>query len=623
MHYRLLALAAATALVLSSCGGPRTVDESWPGGQPKRHGQVVDGLQQGEWRYWYDDGKPQAIGGWKDDKQFGHWTWWWPDGRVQAEGDYLEGGRRTSHWRQYHADGQLASEGDYDRDRQDGLWRYWYDDGKPYAEGFFDFGVKSGLWRTWTPAGEVKAQGAYFLGLKVGPWLDADGRHAFGTPKGFSELATPGGADPPSMTWAMARGDHVDAARISAFPLHGIDGLAIRDGANGEGLRFSLNLGGRGLAASWYPDGALAGAGRVLDGVRHGTWRYWRTDGALAAQVEYDRGHRIGARSADGAPAGQDELAVVERIEADEAIAGESRHDQPRPAAPAPPADSGPDEDADAAKAGAAEQPTQKPSEKTADRHGEDEVTPFGDSPKPAAPALPPPVETPAPVIVAARPEQLELALPDSAAPALSPMQVLPSFWTAGEETRAAKWIQHYDTGSVAAPADDPYGIDTTVKSERTDLVGKPLPQTRFLGADGGVVDLTRFKKPVVVVLLRGFAGQVCIYCASQTAALAKRIDDFHKAGAEVVVLYPGPAESAPAFIQAVKNLSKEKPPMPVALDVSLLLVRALDVEDNLARPTSLVLDRSGAVRYAYVGKSITDRPSAEDLLREVRKLVE
>ena len=61
----------------------------------------------------------------------------------------------------------------------------------------------------------------------------------------------------------------------------------------------------------------------------------------------------------------------------------------------------------------------------------------------------------------------------------------------------------------------------------------------------------------------------------------------------------------------------------PVALDVSLNLVRAIGIEDNLARPTSLVIDKEGIVRFAYVGKTIADRPSADDLLREVQRIVE
>lgn len=61
---------------------------------------------------------------------------------------------------------------------------------------------------------------------------------------------------------------------------------------------------------------------------------------------------------------------------------------------------------------------------------------------------------------------------------------------------------------------------------------------------------------------------------------------------------------------------------MPVALDVSLIAVRQLGIEDNLAKPTSLIIDKAGVVRYAYVGKTIADRPSVKDLLNELSRYV-
>ena len=120
---------------------------------------------------------------------------------------------------------------------------------------------------------------------------------------------------------------------------------------------------------------------------------------------------------------------------------------------------------------------------------------------------------------------------------------------------------------------------------------------------------------------MRGFSGQVCIYCATQTAAIANNYRRFTDAGAEVVIIYPGPTEAVPAFVQAVQSLRKDPPPMPIGLDVSLLLVRGLGVEENLAKPTSLILDRDGNVAYAYVGASMTDRPSVEDLLKALAKV--
>jgi peroxiredoxin len=146
------------------------------------------------------------------------------------------------------------------------------------------------------------------------------------------------------------------------------------------------------------------------------------------------------------------------------------------------------------------------------------------------------------------------------------------------------------------------------------------LPQTRFMSSTGAVIDLARPKNPVVLCVMRGFSGQVCIYCATQTAAIASNYSAFTRA--EVVIIYPGPTEAVLAFVTAVRALRKDPPPMPIGLDVSLLLVRGLSVEENLVKPTSLINDTNGKVAYVYIGASMADRPSVEDLLQALRKVV-
>jgi peroxiredoxin len=199
-----------------------------------------------------------------------------------------------------------------------------------------------------------------------------------------------------------------------------------------------------------------------------------------------------------------------------------------------------------------------------------------------------------------------------------------PSLWTAGQEANAGQLVRLYDSGDVVIPGyDDRIGSGTDDRQKR-DLIGKPLTQTRFLDATGGVYDVAKQKgrKPVLLVVLRGFSGQVCLYCAAQTTAISKNIGKFNEMGVEVAVVYPGPVEAVAPFIEAVRSLAKEPPPMPVALDVSLIAVRKLGIEDNLARPTSLIVDKSGVVRYAYVGRTIADRPAVKDLLNECSRYV-
>ena len=237
------------------------------------------------------------------------------------------------------------------------------------------------------------------------------------------------------------------------------------------------------------------------------------------------------------------------------------------------------------------------------------------------------PAEQPA---VEVKPATEMIILPAAGVPSLSPIESAPRLWTPHQEGNAGALIAHY-TSSGPIAGDDEYGNHSDSlfgrpgKRQRTELLGKSLPQTRFLSARGEVIELKDRigNHPVLLVILRGFSGQVCLYCAAQTAAIANQIARFRDLGVEVVVIYPGPIEAVPAFVKAVESLRKEPPPMPLALDVSLLLVRALGIEDNLARPTSLLIDKQGLVRYAYVGETIADRPSVNDLLQAAGGIVQ
>ncbi len=208
-------------------------------------------------------------------------------------------------------------------------------------------------------------------------------------------------------------------------------------------------------------------------------------------------------------------------------------------------------------------------------------------------------------------------AAPGKPAPARP--KVPPTRFTPEEKEILSSLIARFDaTGPDAPPPPLPRG------EPRDDLIGRPLDQTRFLSSTGEVFDLRDFegRKKVVLVILRGFAGQVCINCSAQTLALAKNVKEFERRGAEIVLVYPGEAESLPAFIESVQSLREGfAPPFPIVLDVELSAVRTFRIEGSLAKPTSLVLDEGGTVRYAYVGRDPADRPSAKVLLDAVDRI--
>lgn len=181
--------------------------------------------------------------------------------------------------------------------------------------------------------------------------------------------------------------------------------------------------------------------------------------------------------------------------------------------------------------------------------------------------------------------------------------------WTRAERDLVPQLIQRYEKASRAANV-----------GKRRDLVGRPLAYSRFLQDDGTVVDLNDLRgQRVALIIMRGYAGAVCLHCSTQMLALVKNLPQFKERNTRVFVVYPGEANTVPVFIESVRALDERfRPPFPILLDVDLAAVRAFLIEGSVAKPTTMILDGKGIVRWAYVGQHPADRPSIELVLRQI-----
>jgi peroxiredoxin len=167
----------------------------------------------------------------------------------------------------------------------------------------------------------------------------------------------------------------------------------------------------------------------------------------------------------------------------------------------------------------------------------------------------------------------------------------LESLYSTGQAPEDAKFLEGRDPAGVPTKPRDPgpKGLDGD------ELVGRPLPMTRFIGAGGDVVDLSDWKgkKNVVLVILRGFSGAVCLSCTGQTLAIGENLKAFTERDAEVFFVYPGPKDSVPKFVDAVCDIrgSRESLPIELLLDIDLRVVREFKIEGKLAKPTTIILD--------------------------------
>lgn len=442
-------------------------------------------------------------------------------------------------------------------------------------------------------------------------------------------VAACGGPRPVADTWddgtPKRSGKVKSAKQIGAWLYHYKGGAKAASGAFAGSMQ-------DGPWTQWHPNGVKSAEGAYAAGLKEGAWTYWRPDGVKQADGVYraDRqeGQWITYHDDGVTPAAiawfrrgiwhgpyLTFAADGRRVEAGVMVAGvraiwlaagqEAPAGTAQPGAPGAVAVRGDD---GSTSLGLDE------ARVTLDADGR--LTTVGSSPPEAPPAepfhsmsveisareLPPPL--PAPVE--------DPALPPAAAE-LSPIATLPGWWTADQEENAGRLLARYrgepvDTSGYHEPPPD-------ISRSRPVWHGKPLPQTRFLGADGAVLDLAGWKgRKVVLVVMRGFSGQVCVYCATQTAALADAAARLREKGVETLVVYPGPPAAVPAFINAVASLRGSPPPLPVALDAGLTLVRGLEIAGNLSLPATFILDREGQVRWTYVGTSIADRPSVLDI---------
>src|SRR5271155_2465122 len=93
-----------------------------------------------------------------------------------------------------------------------------------------------------------------------------------------------------------------------------------------------------------------------------------------------------------------------------------------------------------------------------------------------------------------------------------------------------------------------------------TPEIGQKAPEFTLSTPDGHPLRLSEFsaKGTVVLVVLRGFPGYQCPYCQKQVHDFVTNGDKSGAAGAEVILVYPGP----PADLdqRAKEFLAKENP---------------------------------------------------------------
>lgn len=524
----------------------------------------------------------------------------WSNGLTKREGR-IEGDAQTGEWTYYYESGQRRANGHYDKDHQVGSWTYWFENGGVEWSGAFDpSGKRSGEWTFYYPDSTMRARGRYVADFEDGPWeffgtdgaIERTGQYDAGKMSGPWAYFHPGGRP-------KAQGFCFRGQRIGAWQIHDEAGnVGVQDFGSRPGVEIALET---------WPSGARRRMGALQNGAAVGRWTSWHENGTQRFCCTMAGGRPSGvfeARDANGqvtATGLLHEGAFVAGTAAGGIAAG------PLPTAPG----EVPPWSADAALA--ALQPELAVAVLCAETSAP--VDAAARAPKNVPTTLPAPTQA---AVVAAI-EQQQDRIPSPVQPAL----------TVGQEKELESIVENYKEGQTAGrPSLKKYPTDTGNKPsgprQLTELEGKPLPVDVLKGVDGTDVDLRQFrgKKKVLLVVLRGFLGEVCVYCVAQTEALAQCRAELDALGIEVLVLYPGARENEESFEKAyAMTFGKGAPPYKVFYDPDLEIVQKLGISGDLAYPSTLIVDQEGIVQYAYVGKDRADRPAARALIRKIKEL--
>lgn len=161
-------------------------------------------------------------------------------------------------------------------------------------------------------------------------------------------------------------------------------------------------------------------------------------------------------------------------------------------------------------------------------------------------------------------------------------------------------------------------------KKPKRPAVGDQAPDFELSSIDGKKIKLTSLTHdgPVVVVVLRGYPGYQCPLCTKQVAELLKSADKLKQAKANLVLIYPGPADDLKKHADEFVGRKKLPGNFHLLLDPDYQFTAAYDLRWNApgetAYPSTFVVGNDEKVRFAKISKSHGDRASAADILKAV-----
>ena len=99
----------------------KEIVEHYPDGVKKIEGKEVNGVREGKWIYYYENGFIWSQGEFKNGKRTGYSIVYHENGNTKIEGNY-EDGLKVGVWKFWNSDGSLSEERDFDVDKDETVY---------------------------------------------------------------------------------------------------------------------------------------------------------------------------------------------------------------------------------------------------------------------------------------------------------------------------------------------------------------------------------------------------------------------------------------------------------------------------------------------------------------------
>jgi antitoxin component YwqK of YwqJK toxin-antitoxin module len=262
-----------------------------------------NGLKQGNWKFFHDNGNLQMEGTYLNDKKHGFFKYYDTTGQFLSVEKYendrlIEDAPETKQLdtkTNYHPNGRPAITATYYKGVPEGIRReydtagqvikgYLFENGVLRYEGITDLnGKRQGLWKEYYPTGELRAMGYYKNSAQINDW------HFYFLDKTVEITGSYNakGQKDGEWLWFYSSGDTLMIENWEAGELNGRfveydeAGIPVSTGEFVEGSEEGV----------WqYRNGGFKEEGSYFDGMRQGLWRAWYPDGVPASEIEYEQG---------------------------------------------------------------------------------------------------------------------------------------------------------------------------------------------------------------------------------------------------------------------------------------------------------------------------------------------